>query len=1022
MHYAFAGAARRFARLRLPAKLRMLGLLPLVFMAATLAVFGSLQYQAVQTARWVRHSDAVLQSSRALSFASSFEGQALRNLVLKTPDAGRNREFLSRAQTTDRIARTLPLLVRDNASQTARAAALRDATIALDSTYRLAARAVMRRDMHAVAAILNAPGYGKTTALVERLLRRLETQEQQIRDERWSRFSWDLRVLNLAVALIALVGLVVTATAFLRFGTRLMLRMHRLRHTASSLERGEPLPPPIEGQDELADLDRAYHHMAEELRQRESQLRKYQLLAEHSSDIMLFVRAEDGKVLSANKAALRAYGYSEEEMTAANGRQLRAPETTAPAPLAPGESLRYETVQLRKDGSRFPVEITMQRASLEGENVMLAVIRDITERKRSEERVQQALAQAVSATKAKSSFLATMSHEIRTPMNAVIGMSELLLGTELNREQYKYAETIRDSGQSLLHLINDILDFSKIEANQLVLEVTELSIVRAVEVSTSLFTASAAGKGLTLMAYVDPAIPPRVYGDAMRLRQVLTNLIGNAIKFTSQGGVIVSAERVDSTREQSRVRFRVRDTGIGIAPQRARQIFEPFRQADASTTREYGGTGLGLSISKSLVDLMGGDGIAIQSTPGEGSTFEFVLDFQHVAHEERAALPAEELAPARVLVLDDDPLAREVLAQYFIAWRYRVDIVGIPSEALLRLESAASEGDPYGFAIVDLRLPEMDGIAFGKRVRELPPLANLRMIMITAHDAPSQGRGALDAGFYAYLQKPVRQSDLFDCLTQSARDASPPALDAAHLPSVQSKSILLVEDNAINREVALRQLARLGYSADVAVHGAQAVELCEAGGYDLILMDCQMPVMDGFAATRAIRHAESRMGKRVRIIAMTANAMAEDRAACIEAGMDDYIAKPVTLQALHEALSRSDAVQGGFEGTAILDREFLRDIFSGDDSGMLAFLRDALPALEVLASRLAVAGGEQRRALAHELKGASGNMGARQLSQIAARMEHTAAAEPSPEEMQALRMAMESLRTFVAQLTQAEAV
>jgi len=779
---------------------------------------------------------------------------------------------------------------------------------------------------------------------------------------------------------------------------------------------------------------------------------KFRAIAASAQDAIVMMDPA-GRVSYWNEAAEGIFWWSSQEVMGREMHPLLAPEKyrdawskgeetfrTTGSGAAMGKTL--EMTALRKDGHELPIEISLAAVNLEEQWHAIGIIRDITDRKRGEEELRRAKEeaeqsthslnlyaleveqknielehagrQAEEASQTKSEFLANMSHEIRTPMNGVIGMTGLLLETELTPEQREYAETVRKSGEVLLTLINDILDFSKSEAGRLEFEEIPFDLRTCLEEMGEMLAQKAHEKGLELAILIRYDVPTRVKGDPGRLRQVLLNLANNAIKFTQEGEVLIRVSLAGLEEEQESILFEIIDTGIGIPADRLSRLFRPFSQVDASMTRRYGGTGLGLAISRQIVEAMGGK-IRVESREGRGSAFSFTATFARQPDDGTAPVPVhpDEIRNLHVLIVDDITTNRVVFREQFKACGCRTGEAADGPEALDMLRAASRTQDPFQLALIDYQMPEMDGEQLAREIRSNPGIAGIPLILVTS--VPRRGDAAkmVRAGFDAYLVKPVKQSKLYETLAavlgirQSDGKEAGRRLVTRHslkeFGGVRCR-VLVVEDNIVNQRVATRMLEKRGCRCDVAANGREAVEALERITYDIVLMDCQMPEMDGYEATREIRKRENG-DRHTPIIAMTANVMKGDRERCMEAGMDDYLTKPVNAPSLYALLEKhlaetlpppgESAEKPEAGAAAPVELGNLREASDGDalfeKELVLHFLQDTEQRLMTLYEALRERNAPALRREAHTIRGAGTAIGAEALGEIAGRLERLAA-------------------------------
>ncbi len=773
------------------------------------------------------------------------------------------------------------------------------------------------------------------------------------------------------------------------------------------------------------------------LKRKEEQLleaeEKYRSIFENAVE-GIFQSTGEGAYINANPALAQIFGYASPDDLMCSvtnvGRQLYIDPQRRTAFVAlmneRGAVTDFESEIRRKDGSRIWIS-ERARAVRDQDGKLLyyeGTVQDVTARREADAAITQARDAALESARLKTEFLANMSHEIRTPMNGVIGMTGLLLDTDLQPKQREFAETITSSAESLVAIINDILDFSKIEAGMLTFEEIDFQLHQAVEGGVELLAERAAAKELELACLIHSDVPAALRGDPGRLRQVITNLVGNAVKFTDRGEVLVQAQKADETADSVFVRFTVRDTGVGITKEAQSRLFHAFVQADGSTTRKFGGTGLGLAICKQLVRQMDGE-IGVDSELGKGATFWFTARFLKQPNARPAAIPQiEVLRKSRILVVDDNATNRSVIHHMLNAAGIREELAVSGADALVALRSAAAKHQPFGAVLLDMQMPDMDGMALARAIKQDRRLAQTPLVMMTCRDRRDDPEQMRDVGIDAYVTKPLKRAALFDCLRSAlseddagvGMDASLVALKRAPAAAAPmaglSLRILVAEDNEVNQKVALHQLKKIGFVADAVPNGNAALAALRKQAYDIVFMDCQMPELDGYEATTQLRKAEA--GKRhTWVVAMTANTLEGDREKCMAAGMDDYVAKPVKTNDMLGALNRyvqATGTQPAEEKTpprpvpaaprpepAAIDPTTLasfREMDDGEgrilDQLIAAFLDNTPKVLAEGQRALAQQAALQVARCAHSLKGSCSNFGAAGMRDACQRLEKQA--------------------------------
>ncbi len=765
------------------------------------------------------------------------------------------------------------------------------------------------------------------------------------------------------------------------------------------------------------------HHSGEELR----------ISEQHNRDIIekslgfICTHKLDGTLLSINPAAANSLGYSPGEMIGKKISDFMLPSATRffndyLVKIQKKHELSGTFDIIGKSGEKRIWEYNNTLYEKQGEeSYILGHAVDVTDRNRIEKELKNARNAAIESARIKAEFLANMSHEIRTPLNGVLGMTELLADTPLNEIQREYLDTIQKSGESLLTIINDILDFSKMEAGKLRFEKIHFDLRNTVENSVEIFAEQAAGKHLELASLVNSDVEVALRGDPGRLRQILTNLIGNAVKFTDKGEIIVRVAKEKETKKNIVLKFSVSDTGIGIHPEAQKLLFQAFTQADGSITRRFGGTGLGLTISKQLVEMMNGE-INIESKVGEGSIFTFTATFEkQPARKTENQLPQADLTNLRTLIVDDNETNRKILVHQIESWGITVEVAGDGNSALEKLQTAAENKNPFDLVILDLLMPEMDGFKLAREIREDSRFNDVRLILMPSFGRRGHGRIAKKFNIDGYLIKPIKQADLFDCIsavtagTQVKPDDNKLKIKKQLITRHTIKEnryknkelILIAEDNAVNQKLIRIQLEKIGFRADVVENGIEALKALEKNSYALILMDCQMPEMDGYAATEEIRR-KTASEKRIPIIAISANVMPDEIEKCFAAGMDDFLAKPFSQEKLEAAIGKwltktSDSPK--IKTPKLTTKTHLKSIIAKDveirlnkleseigfeivDEIIALFVEDSAKRLGKLQKAIKEKDFPQIKIEAHGLKGSCANVGAKYIADLCLQIEN----------------------------------
>jgi two-component system sensor histidine kinase/response regulator len=996
-------AIRKLINTRIAFKGVILVSIPLMFLLIFVALVLDFKKSNQLAQSWSNHTKEVITKSADLS-----------NLVLATEDSMRayvltGNNIHAQLYTLSAIelnwdARQLASTVTDSKQQANRAKQIQklctDLTDYLGQVYALADNG----DLQAAAVLMGSGDDQRVLDEFRTLMSDFLKQEQSLDSIRevdveksWQRFDWLLVAGTSAYVLLTLI------LSFL-FSRGISTRVLTLARNAESLATGGALARPVGGTDEIAHLDQVFHIMADRLNEA---AKKERAVVNHALDVICSIDAK-GRFVQVNPACRKVWGFEPDELRGhlltrfINREDVDKTRNTLLEVMSGKELPSLDNRFIHKDGSA--VHMDWSALWSESEQMMYCVAHDVTVRRQAEVELKKAKETAETMSRAKSDFLANMSHEIRTPMNGIIGMTELALDTSLTQEQREYLEMVKRSADSLLNVINDILDFSKIEAGKLELDPTPFHLRDSVGDVIKGLALRAHQKGLELIFHVAPDVPDEIVGDMTRLRQVIVNLIGNAIKFTEKGEIVLYIESnsdsygTSTSSDKLSLRFSVIDTGVGVPIHKQQTIFEAFAQADGSTTRKYGGTGLGLTISSQLVQLMGGY-IWLESEPDKGSTFRFTATFDRSESPVTADVTDDivSLSGLSALIVDDNATNRQILQEVLRGWHMNPTCANDGFAALNLVQTAVAKKGRYDLLLVDSKMPEMDGFTLIERVRSIPECADSKVVMLTSSGHSKDLQRSRQLGIAACLTKPVKQSDLLETIEQvisngAVNKAKSTGSKIQDTSVSASRRILLAEDNKVNQRLAIRLLEKRGHSVIVANNGNEAVAAWESWPFDLILMDVQMPELGGFDATAAIRQREEVTGKHIPIVAMTAHAMKGDRERCIEAGMDGYVSKPIHPDILYQtiddlfnkpiATTNAEGAKEGNEMNAFLDENALLARYD-DDVDLIKeiaelFISDLPTRMSEIKKAITDRDARGLQLAAHSLKGSVGNFNASQ--------------------------------------------